>query len=246
MLELLRTVTDYCGAASAHMAGLAAVIRANQRYTVPLVGRSILEHAQRALWLLEATHNNTSRVEDRLTARERAARAQIENLYSDHHYRDTIEKLIGSSEALQQARRHYKERKKTIQDWFPGAVVDGLSSGWLIEGQCHLGPTAMSKWYFDTMGLGARVDGIYDALSGWSHPTVWGIRDCQQVSEGSDGGVVITWVRDDSFIEKVCFNVVTTAYRMLSQVHGYYEWDETDLLAWADTVNAALPGAIVP
>lgn len=246
MLDLLRTVGDYVGAAAAHLRGLGVLVQADERYTLPLVGRSVVEHAQRALWLLETTHGNTGIEADRITARQRAARAQIENLFSARHYRDTIGKLLGSSEALDEARRKYKERKATTLMWFPEATLHGPPGQWTVDDQRYVGPTAMSEWYFGTMGVGVTVDGIYDALSGWSHPTVWGIRDCQTVREGPNGGVLISWLRDDSFVERVCFNVLTTSYRMFRQLHSYYGWDDTNLLDWADSINIALPGAIVP
>ncbi len=114
-----------------------------------------------------------------------------------------------------------------------------------MEGQGLAGPTATSEWYFATLGTGGAGLGVYDALSGWSHPTLWGIRDCQQVADAGNGGVVIRWVRDDSFVLKVCSAAASTTFRLLRQVFGFYGWDDTGVAAWADSLNAVIPGIIV-
>jgi hypothetical protein len=216
---------DYASVAVEHAESLAVVLRNDRLITAPAIARAVIEHAQRSMWLLEPTHGGVGKVEDRVTARQRAARGQLEELSSSRHYRDTMEKLAkaGNSDArdaFRAARGSLKKlRVDVVAAFGEDTTVDGELPEWRIEGQALPGLTATSEWFFETMTLGPGL-GIYDALSGWTHPTLWGIREHREASPTADGGAELTLSIDVDFIGRLCATTAGVLYRMLCQLAG--------------------------
>ena len=92
-------ILEFGTAAVAHTRGLAGVIDRGNLVSAPAIARAALEHAQRAAGLLEATHEGAGTVDDRVTARQRAARARLEEIFSARQARDTLEKLVKDPQA---------------------------------------------------------------------------------------------------------------------------------------------------
>jgi hypothetical protein len=251
MPKTWRVIVEFATAAVELANALAVLLLEAQTVAVPVAARATIEHAQQACWLLEATHNAVGTRQARVTARQRAARAQLEELFSARHYRDTIEKFAKGAppetdvrEALADARKDLKDLKAYLVTAFgPGTSVEGEPSAWRIEGQALLVLTAASEWFFDTQALGSGF-GVYDALSGWSHPTLWGIRDHQDTSLMDDGGVELTWTVRPDLMERLCATTSSTLYRLNIQLAGYFGWDEAPVHEWAENLNAWSPNLI--
>jgi hypothetical protein len=247
-----RVITEFGSAATEHAAALAALLRSARVVTAPVVARSTIENAQRATWLLEPTHEGVGTPEARVTARQRAARAQLEELFSDRHRRDTLEKVAKGSPlgsparaAKNDAARDLKHRRKWLVEAFgEGTVVEGKPEEWLIENQALPVLTGASEWFYETMTLG-NGDGIYDMLSGWSHPTLWGIRDHLRSQTTTGGGVELEWSIGVDFSENLVATTCSTMYRMLIQAAGYFGWKESLVHSWAAVLNQWRPGLIV-
>jgi hypothetical protein len=74
-----RAVVDLSSAAVEHSEAIAVLLRAGHTLTAPMVGRAVIEAAQAACWLLEPTHDAAGTAETRVTAVQRAARANSWN-----------------------------------------------------------------------------------------------------------------------------------------------------------------------
>jgi hypothetical protein len=247
-----RVIVEYSCAATEHAGALGTLLRAGHPVTAPAVARCTIENAQRATWLLEPAHEGARTREARVTARQRAARAQLEELYSDRHRRDTLEKLAKGAppgtpvrEAHKDAVSDLKQRRLWLPQVFgPGTVVEGRPEEWVIEQQELPVLTGTSEWFFKTMTLGSGT-GIYDMLAGWSHPTLWGIRDHLRAELTMDGGIEVEWSISVGFAEKLSATTCSTLYRMLVQAAGYFGWDESVVHAWAADLNRWTPDLIV-
>ncbi len=190
-----RAVVEFSSAAVEHGEALAVVLRVGHTLTAPMIARGALESAQAACWLLEPTHGGIGTAEARVTAVQRAARGQLVELFSLRHYRDTLEKLVKTSpsdsarEGLTRARSELKELRASLVAAFgDGTIVNGDPSGWRLGGEALPGLTEVSEWFFQTMTL-SRGLGVYDAVSGYTHPTLWALREHQHAEPTDDGGV---------------------------------------------------------
>jgi hypothetical protein len=244
-------IVDFATAAGEHGDALAALLRSEHTISVPVVARASIEHAQRASWILEPTHEGAGTYEARVTARQRAARAQLEELFSARHHRDTLEKLAKGTaqdaparEALRDARAELKQLRADISSAFgEGTAVAGEPPDWRVEGQELPTLTGASEWFFETMTIGSGV-GVYDALSGWTHPTLWGIREHQDARHLIDDGVELSWAVSVDFMERVCATTCSTLYRMTCQLAGYFGWNEARVHDWGQSLNAWCPNLI--
>lgn len=92
-----------------------------------------------------------------------------------------------------------------------------------------------------TEGQGA---GIYDALCGMSHPTLWNIREVQEIRSTGDLGIEFEWLSKARHVETLTSNLVTTLYRANMQLAGYFGWDVETVKAWSVSINEWLPGTV--
>ncbi len=72
-----------------------------------------------------------------------------------------------------------------------------------------------------------------------------GLRDHQAIQLTDGGGVVVSWNVGVGFMERLCATVSPGLYRMLTQLAGYYGWDDTTDPAYARTLNIWTPDLIV-
>ena len=247
-----RLIVDYASVSAKHGEGLASLLDNRHFVSAPGVARSCIEHAQRACWLLAPTHEGQNTMDSRLTARQRAARANLEELYSSRHHRDTLKKL--SKDLETESYVHAELISTTIElerlrSHLPvvfgdESKVDGEPATWRIEGQQILGLTTVSEWYFETMALSSGL-GVYDLLSAWTHPTIWTIRELQNgvIVDGQDLRAI--WASKLSFIENLSAVSCTTLYRMLNQLSTYFGLSDMPAHSWAQQLNEWTPGLIV-
>jgi len=246
-----RAILDFGTMAVEHADSLASLLRFQRILSAPTLARATIEHAQRACWLLEPTHEGARTADARVTAVQRVARAQLEELFSSRNYRDTLEKLHKSNpqpetkEALSGARKDLKTLRSRLTETFGSeSVVKGEPSEWRIAGQDLPVLTGLSEWYFRTMSRGSGL-GVYDSLSSASHPTLWSIREQEDAQPTPEGGVDLGWVLDVGFAERLSATTCSTLYRMMAQMAGYSGWSVGPLHQWADTLNAWTPNLIV-
>lgn len=246
-----RAVIEFSSAAVEHGEALAVLLRSGHTLTVPMIGRSVIELAQAACWLLEPTHDGVGTADARVTAVQRAARGQLAELFSLRHCRDTLQKLTKTSpndsstrDALFGVRRELTGfRARVVEVFGEGTVVDGEPSSWRIAAETLPGLTSASEWFFKTMTL-SRGLGIYDTLSGYVHPTLWALREHHRAEPTVDGGVDLAWTVGPEFMARVCATTASTLYRMLCQMAGYFGWDESGVHQWAEDLNEWYPDLI--
>src|SRR5208283_3073767 len=94
MSKTWRAILEFATACAEHAAALPALLLDQRTVTAPIVVRATIELAQRACWLLEPT----------TTARERAARAQLEELFSARDYQSILKGLAKGTTAEGPAR----------------------------------------------------------------------------------------------------------------------------------------------
>jgi hypothetical protein len=141
-------------------------------------------------------------------------------------------------------RKEVEKRRTSLAEVFGNdTVVEGASPAWRIAGEMLPGLKVNSEWFFETMTL-SRGLGVYDALSGYTHPTLWALRAHQYVEPMPDGGVDPAWTTGSEFIGRLCATTASTLYRMLSQMAGYFGWDEARVERWAEELNAWCPDLI--
>jgi hypothetical protein len=245
-----RAMVDFSNGAVEHAEALGAVLRGGHTLTVPMMARAVIEHAQAACWLLEPTHGGAGTLDARVTAKQRAARGQLEELFSARHYRDTLKKLAKTTShdsaqaGLLRARQDLKDLREKARTVFgPDTKVEREPSAWRIAEQALPSPTGASEWFFGTMTLGSGL-GVYDALSGYTHPTLWSLREHQHVGPTADGGVDLSWSVSSDFVSRVCGTTASTLYRVLCQLAGYFGWDKGRIHLWSNELNAWCPELI--
>jgi hypothetical protein len=241
---------DWTEAATAHFGALAAVIDAGEvTHSVPTLVRAVVEHTHKIAWLLEPTHGTSPGAP--LTLAERAARAHLEELYSLRHRRNTVKKLVGrNAEAFTECDRLYRDfRDVTIPALF--GRVRGETSGleqadetlWRLAGQQWRGPTALAERYGRRQSGDKALDGTYDALCAYSHPTLYAQREFVEHIP-SDGGTIRRRSISTDFLTRVVGGAATAFWRAALDVVSYFGWDRSPLDQWARQLNSWRPGLV--
>lgn len=250
--ELFTVVLGLTRAAVEHASAAATLLDNRQTSSIPLLARAAIEHSQRACWLLAPAHVRDSSYTDRVTARQRAARAQLIELDGLEHACAALRKLRrgGGDPALAAVRycevgAELQARKAAITAAFgEGIVVTGANSGWVIEQQRLTSLTRTSEWYFETLTPGDSGRGVYDALSSWSHPSIVGIRERFEWLTGSDGGGMCVPSDMTDLISRIAPTTCSTLHRNLIQVAAYFGWDEAAVERWGIALKAWTPGLL--
>jgi hypothetical protein len=238
---------DWTEAASGHLGALAAVVDAGEvTHSVPHLVRAVVEHAHKITWLLEPIHEDGSPV----TLHERAARAHLEELYSRKHRRDTVKKLYGrDSEAFRECDHLFRSFGGSLPALFSN--MRGETSGleeleapaWLLAGQKWRGPTALAERYGRSVTGDRTLDGTYDALCAYSHPTLYAHREFLEHIQSDDGTVRRRSISTD-FLARVVGGGATAFWRSSLDVASYFGWDLRPLEQWGQALNAWRPGLV--
>lgn len=242
-----QVLLDYWDGADGHLSSIEALARSGAvTHSLPLLTRTVLEHAHRICWLLEASHPAGSGKEGPVMLTERAARAYLEELHSLHHRRETVKKLAGrSSEAFKTCDGDLREMRTTrIPAVFAStADLDGDPSQWRISGERWRGPTSLAEWYTKHKGQNPGQSGTYDALSAMSHPTLYGLRESIEFHP-VEGGVVRRRSLPQDFLSRVIGGAAATYWRACMDLASYFGWDREPLDRWASQLNEWSPGII--
>jgi len=230
MPKTWRAIVEFSTACLEHAAALPALLLDQRTVTAPIVVRATIELAQRACWLLEPT----------ATARERAARAQLEELFSARDYQSILKRLAKGTAAEGPARAAFREARselKQLRTYLRGqfgaaSILEGDPSAWRIENQELPVLTGTSGWFFL---------GVYHALPTSSHPTLWRIRANQEAYSisSSDTGGELTGSVD--FMEILCATTSSSLYLMNDRLAGYFGWDPAPVREWGRRLNAWSP-----
>jgi hypothetical protein len=239
---------DWTEAADGHMAALAAVLRAGEvTHSVPYIVRAVMEHCHKIAWLLEDKHelpNGPS-----VTYVQRGARAHLEELYSLKYRRDTVKKMWGEhSPAFEECERQFVEfRDVTIPLLFSNGASTALGRhhrDWRIAGERWRGPTALSERY-EKRRHDDSTSGTYDALSAYSHPTLYANREFVEHIPHLDGIIRRRTISKD-FLERVTGGGAAVFWRAGLDLTSYFGWSKAPLRGWANRLNAWRPGLIGP
>jgi hypothetical protein len=242
---------DWTDAADAHFGALSAVVKAGEvTHSVPYLVRAIVEHSHKIAWLLEPKHGS-GRDAAPVTMVERAARAHLEELYSLRHRRDTVKKLAGrKSDAFRECDHIFTEfRDVSIPVLFGHTIgeTSGLQepdeTAWLLVGQRWRGPTALAERYGRRQSGDRTLDGTYDALCAYSHPTLYAHREFLEHIPARGGTIRRRTISQD-FLSRLIGGGASTFWRASMDVVSYFGWDRALLDGWAGQLNAWRPDLI--
>jgi len=233
MPKTWRAIVEFSTACVEHAAALPALLLDQRTVTAPIVVRATIELAERACWLLEPT----------ATARQRAARAYLEELFSARDYQSILKKLAKGTTAVGPARAAFREARSELKElraylrrqFGTASTLEGDPSTWRIETQELPVLTGTSGWFFL---------GVYHALPTSSHPTLWRIRANQEAyssTRGETGGELTGSVE---FMEILCATTSSSLYRMNDRLAGYFGWDPTAVHEWGQRLNAWSPDLV--
>lgn len=228
----LHVIVGLWGVLSAEMlAGIAALCQQGEMIYAPLpLARSISEHAIRIVWLLD---NSPS-----VTVQRRFARVLLEDLRSAEGKCRATSHLAGKgSDAHRLARQELADAKARATGLFPGAKLNEPGK-WEIEGEQLASPTQAAESFGKRWGEALHSKGMYDALSGYSHPSMFGIDFYDVVSEE----VVLSTDRDT--VNKFVINAVIPYYQALRHHMAYNGWESIEFTAWEKQLNVVFPNMI--
>ncbi len=233
MQKAWRAIVEFSTACVEHAAALPELLLDQRTVTAPIVVRATIELAQRACWLLEPT----------ASARQRAARAQLEELFSARDYQSILKKLAKGTTAEGPARAAFREARSELRElraylqaqFGPASTLEGDPSAWRIEGQELPVLTGTSGWFFL---------GVYHALPTSSHPTLWRIRANQEAYASTSGDSRGELTGSVDFMEILCATTSSSLYRMNDRLAGYFGWDPAPVREWGLRLNAWSPDLV--
>ncbi|MEQ8438763.1 MAG: hypothetical protein RIB65_14815 [Ilumatobacter fluminis] len=173
--HMIEGAAQYAGRYLAHVVRsvreLATAIDGHALLSVPTIVRSHVEFAGRAVWLVEPLEGDPAD-----TAFERVCRMNLDLYVSKCYVRTALETLgspaakdakLAREEAADQIRRRFTDPDPELK-W---AGV-GSEANFSIGGFSYAGLTAVTKRFLKSWDhQDVSADGIYDVLSGFSHPS---------------------------------------------------------------------------
>jgi hypothetical protein len=221
----LENASTYLFIGAHHLGGIAAAFREREVLFVPqALGRVAFEHAIRAVLA----------VDPNLTARQRVARAILDDVISAYFARLAVKELADgdrSGAPFKQADDKWKVTKEAAVkvgevDW------SGSPSGWNIAGisQLGFGPDGAAAKEWRRLRGSVPGAGFYAALSLYTHP--------QSLAEELDGSGLRA---DPRFIARCAMNALVCSIDALRALCDYLGWDPPELEELSAATTALSP-----
>jgi hypothetical protein len=202
----------YLLAASQHVAGIAALLRAREvAFPIAPIARSISELSARIVWLLD--HRSMS-------IRQRCARALLDYLDSTQREKQAAI-AFQHPEASKIGHRHrYVRRELPRELFYPSEIKEGPRGALILGKQQLLGPAQMVEEAGRIVGS-PEAKSTYDFLSAHAHPTMFAI--AEMLHTEVDGEVLRHEVRieDADFPTKLTLNAVADFQRAWRQLTSW-------------------------
>lgn len=231
-LRLHRLVQVWGVVAGEMLAGIAALCRQSEVVVahLPLV-RSTLEYCNRIVWVLDHRPDVLPQM--------RFARVLLEELLSAEETCKAASHLAGrGSHPHLEAREERMDARRRAQILDPDAVVTGSPRDWTIAGERLLSPTESAVNFGEMWGDPRLSEGVYDALSAYSHPTLLALDFYKPVGGRSALNT------DQATIEKFVSHAVIPYYQALRHHLAYNGWRSDHFDAWEAQLMEAFPGMI--
>ena len=232
-MRLHRLIQVWGVVAGEMLSGIAALCRQSEVIVahLPLV-RSTLEYCNRIVWVLDHRPHVTPKM--------RFARVLLEELLSAEEKCKAASHLGGKgSQAHRESREERADARRRARVFDPDAVVTGSPKEWTIAGERLLSPTESAVNFGEMWGDPRLAEGIYDALSGYSHPTLLAL-EFYELVEGEHA-----LRTDQPTIEKFVSHAVIPYYVALRHHIAYNGWHSPDFDAWEAHLQSVFPGMIV-
>jgi hypothetical protein len=218
LLKQPRAISSlYLRDGSEHLAGIAALFRAREVFVAPnALARVALEHGVRAVLVLD----------ERATARQRSARAMLDDLASAYHSRLTVSHLgARTTPSFQEVDRRWSWLRTTARKSFSEVNLADDPFRWSIDGERYLRITdaveAWCEWRSDSL----PGEGVYDALSLYTHPQTFAARE--EVAADPKSGELRLETKL-STLTRVAIGALATwvdGMSLLCQYHGWHIWE---------------------
>ncbi|MDN2495952.1 hypothetical protein FHY52_04465 [Nocardia nova] len=244
-LEVItEVVSSYLELATHHAGGLAGLYMSREVFAAPdQLARSVIEACAKAVWVLG--------VDTSTTAKERLARAYLEIDLSNEEKQKAEGWLNGKSSAgYADTRQKFKKGRAEIKAIFPGEVDFDKGT---IHRQRRLSPTESVIGFFQIeresggLALAPRVaEGLYTVLSNGTHPTLYTLRSKRRPVPREDGLYDTLLTVDIAYLKRLTELAVAALYIALATVHDYLGHEFDPDARFADSIDAALPGMLLP
>lgn len=171
------TASLYLRSGSDHLAGLGALFREREIFMAPgALARAGLEHAVRAVRLLD----------NRVGARQRSARAVLDNLVSANFSKLAVSHLGGKvTPSFATAKERFENIRSVAEECFNEVDLASDPFKWSVEGERYLRITEAVDEWGKSRNDGIPAEGIYDALSLYPHPQTFVAREEVQLDPES-------------------------------------------------------------
>ena len=229
-MRLHRLVQLWGVMAAEMLAGIAALCREGEVIFAPFpLGRSAFEYCNRIVWVLDNRPD--------VTPQRRFARVLLEELLSAEEMCKAASHLGGKG-----SEPHKIAREELADVRQQALVVDQeakvMDSPWTIAGEKLSSPTATAASFGERWGDARLSEGVYDALSAYSHPTLLGL----DFYEVLDGQAVLTTDRET--VDKFVSHALIPYYQALRHHMAYNGRHSDEFDKWEADVMAAFPGMI--
>jgi hypothetical protein len=175
-----------------------------------------------------------------VTPQKRFARVLLEELLSAEEVCKAASHLGGKgSEPHKIAREELTDVRQQAHVVDPRATVIDSPKNWTIAGETLSSATATAASFGDRWGDARLSEGVYDALSAYSHPTLLGL-DFYKII---DGKAVLTTDRET--IDKFVSHALIPYYQALRHHMAYNGWRSDEFDKWEADVMVVFPGMIV-
>lgn len=217
--RVLWIVNGWTIVAGSHLSGLAALCEAREIvFSLAPIARSAFEYSNRTVWILA----------EKLDPNQRLARVLLEELRGAVEACKITSHFAGKgSESHKVARDALGDQRAEIMRIFPESSIEGSQKDWQVAGEHLASPTDSVRHYGDRWGGPREWAGVYELLSGHSHPgtTVFEFFDTDE-----DGQPITATHRDA--VEKTLRMAVVPYHHALLHLRAYCGWSSAALDDW--------------
>lgn len=222
--RVLWIVNGWAIVAGAHLSALGALCSAREVVfgPAPLV-RAAFEYSSRVIWLLA----------EKLTPEQRLARALLEQLLSAEEACKIAARLTTKgSESHRLAKAALADQRAEIIKCFSDSEVSGGRRDWKVAGEELASPTTAVEYYGTRWGDPREWMGIYDLLSGHTHP---GLAVFEMFDTDEEGMPVSGTDRET--LDKLLRMAIVPYYQSMRHLQAYAAWPSGPIDEWELQIN---------
>lgn len=215
LLEMPRVIASlFLRSGADHLAGIGALFRARECFSAPgALARAAFEHGTRAWWVLDP----------QLSARQRSARAVLEDLASADYSMKAVSGLVGKDNDQYRTLRGRREAIRTAaQQGFASCSFKDDPTKWTIEGQKYPRIAEVVEEWGSRRDEAVPGRGIYDHLSHFPHPQGLAGRQDVFLSESDPSGTAL--VVEPSHLARIASASIAAWFDgaiLLCSYHGF-------------------------